>query len=121
MKFHEIHFLQSLFLTTVVIGCSNIYECGHFRHFLNHEAHGTVTEKLIDSANHMRPIIRYKTVTGKSGLDDQLGTWLPDAYDSIEIGDEISKTSGNTFLILTRDGKEIKFDTIRSTRDNWCH
>jgi hypothetical protein len=119
-KNHQSNFLRFFFIT-VLTGCSNMYECGHFRHFLNHEAYGTVTEKLTYTANHMRPIIRYKTVSGKPGIDDQIGTWLPDAYDSIKIGDEISKTSGTTFLILTRDGREIKFDTTSSTRENWCH
>jgi hypothetical protein len=112
--------MASFFMVSILVACANMYECEHWRAYLDHEAHGTVTEKSIDTANHMRPIIVYQTFNGRRGSDDQIGIWIPDAYNIIEIGDEINKSSGSSGVTITKKGREIKFDTTRTTRRNWC-
>ncbi len=101
------------------LSCTNLYECEHFRDYLDHEAHGTVTKKYLDSVKHVVPIIEYRTVTGKRGFSD-IGRYIPAAYDTLEIGDILNKDSGSTMVTVTKKGLVIELDTAKETRRVWC-
>jgi hypothetical protein len=103
-----------------LLTCSNLYECEHFRDYLSHEAHGTVTNKYLDNANHMTPTITYQTITGKKGLDNQTAMYIPAVYDTIEVGDILDKDPGSTIVTVTKRGSIIELDTAKETRRIWC-
>ena len=97
-----------------------MYECEHFRNYLDHEAHGTVTDKYLDSANHMWPTIVYKTIDGQNGLDNRTAMYVPEVFDTIDIGDILDKSAGETIVTVTKRGQTIKLDTAKETRRIWC-
>jgi len=100
--------------------CANIYECENFRSYLEHEAHGTVTDKYLDSTSHMWPTIVYETIDGKKGFSNQIGMYVPAVFDTLEIGDMLDKSSGSTMVTLTKRGRVIELDTAKETRTVWC-
>jgi hypothetical protein len=46
----------------------------------------SVTTKFLDSASHMWPTTIYTTTTSKKRFDDRIGTYLPDAYNTLSCG-----------------------------------
>ena len=115
-----IYILTYLLLALSLLCCGNLYECEHFRSYLSHEAHGTIINKYLDSANHMWPTIIYQTMDGKKGLDNQTAMYVPSVFDTLEVGDILDKSSGSTMVTVTKRGQIIKLDTAKETRRIWC-
>ncbi len=102
------------------MSCSNMYECEHFKRYLDHEAYGKVTKKYLDSTSHMWPTIVYQTLDGKV-VDQEIAMYIPALYDTLEIGDTIAKTSESTMVTVTKHrGLVIKLDTAKESRRLWC-
>jgi hypothetical protein len=101
----------------LLVGCEKKIRCDHYSDFVAAEAHGTVTTKFLDSASHMLPTINYTTITGKKGFDNRIGNYLPDVYDTLEVGDLLNKDIGSSTVTVTKRGKPITFET---NREDWC-
>ena len=115
-----VYLLTYLLVAFSLSRCANLYECEHFRSYLEHEAHGTVTNKYLDSTSHMWPTIVYETFDGKKRLNSQISMYVPAVFDTLEIGDMLDKSSGSTMVTVTKRGHIIELDTAKETRTVWC-
>ena len=108
--------ILSLTLISITSQCTNMLNCQHYNDFLKKESLGTVTNKYLDSANHMSPTILL-IYHGKKGLENRTGYYLSEVYDTLAIGDQLFKSSGSAKVKVIKKGKEIEFV---ADKERWC-
>jgi hypothetical protein len=68
----------------------------------------------------MWPTIVYQAANGRRFVDDQIGMYVPAAYDTVAIGDVLDKSSGSTIVTVIKQGYTIAIDTAKDARRSWC-
>lgn len=88
-----------------VIPLTNDNRCYFQKEFDHREWSGIVTQKYLDKPNHMFQTLEVRSNSKSMKIHDFV-TDLNNSYDSINVGDSLSKVGGRNYVTLYRLGTE---------------
>ena len=100
-------------IVLILIQCVDKRRCDRYSDYLSHKTYGSVIKKYIDDENHARKTILLE-LTGTKNIEIEVTLFCTGLYDSLNIGEVVSKEEKSPTTTLIRGRRKIEFTVMKS-------